>query len=88
MGLHVVTTFRARCRHAVFLYETGHTSDRALMLSREVLPILYGQIPTELFCLWTDDFAVEEKIGPVRLRDDIGRMSVHRTTEGNNIIVD
>jgi hypothetical protein len=88
MVLRVVTLFRARCRDAVILYETRYNSDRALMLFREVLPVQYGQLPTELFCPWTHDFAVDEKICPVRLRVDIGRMLVHRTTEGNSIIVD
>jgi hypothetical protein len=50
MVLRIVTTFRARCQDAVLLYETGYTSDRALILTREVLPAQYGQVPTELFC--------------------------------------
>jgi hypothetical protein len=88
MVLRLVKTFRARCRDAVLLCKTGYTSDRALMLSRKVLTTQYGQVPTELFSPWTDDFAVDEKIGPRPLRVDIGRRLVYRTTEENNVIVD
>jgi hypothetical protein len=61
--LRVVNMFRAKCKNCVFLYETGLSHERRLLLSPDIVPVQYGETPTDYFSEWTDDFGYEAGSG-------------------------